>query len=94
VHAKSHGLRTGELRVLERLPPDLAPGRFAQGRTEPVVMRFSTGLCDLLANKASTPRGLAIKLIEVPSASVALHGLETRYGSYNSNRTFAGCEAR
>jgi len=65
VHAKSHGLLTGELRVLEGLPPALAQGLFAQAGTYPVVMRFSTTPGDLLDDKVSTPRGLAIKLIGV-----------------------------
>jgi len=65
VHAKSHGLLTGELRVLEGLPPELAQGLFAQAGTYPVVMRFSTVPGDLLDDKVSTPRGLAIKLIGV-----------------------------
>jgi Catalase len=70
VHAKSHGLLTGELRVLEGLPPVLAQGLFAQTGTYPVVMRFSTVPGDLLDDKVSTPRGLAIKLIGVPGERV------------------------
>jgi hypothetical protein len=66
VHAKSHGLLTGELQVFDDLPPELAQGLFAQAGTYPVVMRFSTVPGDLLDDKVSTPRGLAIKLIGVP----------------------------
>jgi hypothetical protein len=66
VHAKSHGLLTGELRVLDSLPPVLAQGLFAQAGTYPVVMRLSTVPGDLLDDSVSTPRGLAIKLIGVP----------------------------
>jgi hypothetical protein len=71
VHAKSHGLLTGELRVLEGLPPELAQGLFAQGGTYPVVMRFSTVPGDLIDDKVSTPRGVAIKLIGVPGERVS-----------------------
>lgn len=65
VHAKSHGLLKGELEVLPDLPAELAQGAFAQPGRMPVVMRFSTNPGDILDDKVSTPRGLAIKLIGV-----------------------------
>lgn len=65
VHAKSHGLLCGELIVLDNLPPELAQGLFAKPQRLPVVMRFSTVPGDLLDDKVSTPRGLAIKVIGV-----------------------------
>ncbi|HEY8681566.1 MAG TPA: catalase family protein [Rhodanobacter sp.] len=68
VHAKSHGLLTGELQVFDDLPPALAQGLFAKGGRYPLVMRFSTVPGDLLDDKVSTPRGMAIKLIGVPGA--------------------------
>jgi hypothetical protein len=70
VHAKSHGLLTGELQVFDDLPPVLAQGLFAHGATYPLAMRFSTVPGDLLDDKVSTPRGLAIKLIGVPGQRV------------------------
>lgn len=63
VHAKSHGLVRGELTVLDSLPPELAQGLFAHARSFPIVMRFSTVPGDLLDDKVSTPRGVAIKII-------------------------------
>ncbi|MEP6898674.1 MAG: catalase family protein, partial [Rhodanobacter sp.] len=71
VHAKSHGLLTGELRVFDDLPPVLAQGLFAQPGTYPLVMRLSTVPGDLLDDKVSTPRGMAIKLIGVPGDRLA-----------------------
>jgi hypothetical protein len=65
VHAKSHGLLMGEIEVLPNLPAELAQGAFAQPGRMPVVMRFSTNPGDILDDKVSTPRGLAIKLIGV-----------------------------
>ena len=38
VHAKSHGLLTGELRIPAGLPPELAQGIFARPGMLPVVM--------------------------------------------------------
>ena len=40
VHAKSHGLIEGELRVLDDLPEELAQGRFARPGTYPMVLRL------------------------------------------------------
>ena len=68
VHAKSHGLLTGKLHVLDGLPPALAQGLFAQPGSYPVVLRFSTVPGDLLDDKISTPRGLALKVLGVPGA--------------------------
>ena len=65
VHAKSHGLLQGELRVLENLPPELAQGLFARPAVYPLVMRFSTNPGDILDDSVSTPRGLALKIIGV-----------------------------
>ncbi len=64
VHAKSHGLLQGELQVLE-LPETLAQGVFAQPKTYPVVLRFSTNPGDILDDTVSSPRGLALKIIGV-----------------------------
>ncbi|MRW87010.1 catalase [Pseudoduganella sp. FT26W] len=67
VHAKSHGLLRGELRVLDNVPPDYAQGLFGHpGGAWPVVMRLSTTPGDLLDDKVSTPRGMAVKVIGVP----------------------------
>ena len=65
VHAKSHGLLGGELRVLDGLPAALAQGMFARPATFPVVLRISTNPGDVLDDTVSSPRGLAIKVIGV-----------------------------
>ncbi len=62
VHAKSHGLLRGELQVLPDLPVELCQGLFAAPGRYPVAMRFSTVPGDLLDDRISTPRGLAIKV--------------------------------
>lgn len=66
VHAKSHGLLTGQVTVLDGLPPAYAQGAFAVPGSYPAVLRFSTNPGDMLADSVSTPRGLALKLIDVP----------------------------
>ncbi len=65
VHAKSHGLLRGTLTVLDLSGP-LAQGLFAQaGRRFPVQIRLSTTPGDLLDDRVSTPRGFAMKVMEV-----------------------------
>lgn len=71
VHAKSHGVLVGSLDVLPDLPEALAQGLFAQPGTHPVIMRFSTNPGDLLADNVSSPRGLAIKVLNVEGPKVA-----------------------
>lgn len=67
VHAKGHGLMNGSLRVHDNLPPELAQGLFATpGATYPVLMRISTIPGDVLDDKVSTPRGMALKVMNVP----------------------------
>src|SRR5262249_23564703 len=68
VHAKSHGLLRGELRVLPNLPEPLAQGLFERPGTYPVVIRFSTNPGDVLDDTVSTPRAMALKVVGVPGA--------------------------
>ena len=68
VHAKSHGLLMGELRILDGLAPELAQGLFARPGTLPLVMRLSTTPGDILPDDVSTPRAMAIKVIGVDGA--------------------------
>ncbi len=65
VHAKSHGLLKAELEVLGDLPAVLAQGLFATPGRYPTLMRFSTIPGDILDDKVSTPRGLALKVVGV-----------------------------
>lgn len=71
VHAKSHALLDGELTVLGGLPPELAQGLFAAPATYRAALRLSTSPGDLLPDSVSTPRGLAIKLFDVPGAQLS-----------------------
>ncbi|MBC8057457.1 MAG: catalase family protein [Rhizobiales bacterium] len=64
VHAKSHALLRGELRVLE-LPLPFAQGLFSVPKTYPVAIRISTSPGDLLDDRVSTPRGFALKVTGV-----------------------------
>lgn len=65
VHAKAHGLLRGQVTVLENLPAELRQGAFSRPATMPVFLRFSTNPGDILDDKVSTPRGLAIKIVGV-----------------------------
>lgn len=64
VHAKSHALLRGELRVLPLALP-FAQGMFATPRSHPVAIRMSTTPGDVLDDRVSTPRGLALKVLGV-----------------------------
>ncbi|AIR90911.1 catalase family protein [Pseudomonas cremoricolorata] len=68
VHAKGHGLLEGEVIVLDNLPPALAQGAFARPGRYPAYLRLSTNPGDILDDKVSTPRGLALKMVGVDGA--------------------------
>lgn len=70
VHAKGHGILRAQLEILPDLPEVLAQGLFAKARTYPAVIRFSTPPGDLLDDKVSTPRGMAVKVVGVEGARV------------------------
>lgn len=65
VHAKGHGLLRGKVTILEGLPAELAQGAFVKPGTLPAYLRFSTNPGDVLDDKVSTPRGLALKIVGV-----------------------------
>lgn len=71
VHAKSHGFVVGELAITADIPSLLAQGLFASPARYPVVLRFSTTPGDLLSDKVSTPRGVAIKIVGVKGSRVS-----------------------
>jgi hypothetical protein len=77
VHAKSHGVLVGTLNIHSDLAEHLAQGLFANPGSYPVVLRFSTNPGDLLADSVSSPRGLAIKILNVPGEMVASHSGKT-----------------
>ena len=66
VHAKSHGVLEGELTVDADLPPELAQGLFATPGRHKVLIRLSTNAGDILPDAISLPRGLAMKVFDVP----------------------------
>ncbi|AQR72815.1 catalase family protein [Sphingomonas sp. LM7] len=71
VHAKGHGLLKASLSVAEGLPPELAQGLFAEPRRYDAVLRFSTAPGDILDDSVSSPRGLALKVLDVSGERLA-----------------------
>ncbi|KQU32005.1 catalase [Methylobacterium sp. Leaf94] len=71
VHAKSHGILEGELRIDDALPAELAQGLFARPGTHKVFMRLSTNAGDILPDAVSLPRGLALKVLDVEGERLA-----------------------
>lgn len=66
-HAKSHGVLVGHVTVYDQLPAHLAQGVFALPATYPVVIRLSTAFGDIHSDKVPVARGMAIKMLGVPS---------------------------
>jgi hypothetical protein len=68
VHAKSHGLLEATLHIDDGLAPELAQGLFAQPGRYDTVLRLSTTPGDLLSDRVSTPRGVAMRICGVEGA--------------------------
>ncbi|WDZ97385.1 catalase family protein [Herbaspirillum sp. WKF16] len=71
VHAKSHGLLRGVIEVLPDLPATHAQGICARPGTRPALLRLSTTPGDMLSDKVSTPRGMALKMVGVEGERLA-----------------------
>lgn len=68
VHAKSHGLIGATVEVLQNLPAELAQGVFATPQHYEAIIRLSTTPGDLLHDSVSTPRGMALKILDIEGA--------------------------
>lgn len=90
VHAKSHGILKAELDIPAGLPEQLAQGLFAKPSRHPAVMRFSTIPGDMLPDSVSTPRGVAIKILDVDGERVeGAEGSRTQDFIFVNGPTFA-----
>ena len=64
-HAKAHGLLSGELVIADGLPDELRQGLFAVAGRHDVVVRLAQVPGEYLDDrKVSTPRGMAIKILD------------------------------
>lgn len=73
-HAKAHALTHAELRVNEGLPEELRQGLFAEPRTYKAIVRLAHVPGEILDDrKVSTPRGFALKVLDVQGAMVSGH---------------------
>ncbi len=76
VHAKSHALLKATLTVENGLSEELRQGLFAQPGSYGTIMRFSTNPGDILSDHISSPRGLAIKIVDAQGEMVPSHAGE------------------
>lgn len=95
-HAKAHGLLKGELRVLDDLPTELRQGLFAAPDTYPVVVRLAQVPAEFFDDrKVSTPRGMAIKVLDVNGEMLPVHrGERTQDFVLDTGKTFIAPGAR
>jgi hypothetical protein len=95
VHAKAHGILKGKMEVPEGLPPSLAQGVFARPGEFEVLMRFSTSPGDLMSDRVSTPRGIAIKILDVEGARLeGSEGATTQDFLFANGPAFSAPSAR
>ncbi|MDC0712262.1 catalase family protein [Stigmatella sp. ncwal1] len=79
-HAKSHGVLTGTLTVYDGLAVHLRQGVFAEPRSYPIAVRFSSAPGDFQSDGQPALRGMAIKMIGVegPQVLPEHHGEKTQ----------------
>lgn len=66
VHAKGHALLRGTLTVLDGLQAEYAQGLFAAPGRYAVLLRWSSPPPEQLPDTVSTPRAVAVKVMDVP----------------------------
>ncbi|SMO98344.1 catalase family protein [Paracoccus laeviglucosivorans] len=71
VHAKAHAVLRGSFVIDGHLPQELAQGLFAKGGAHDAWLRISTNPGDLLSDKISLPRGIALKVEDVQGPRLA-----------------------
>lgn len=69
VHAKAHAVLRARLHVAA-LPPELSHGLFAAPISYDALVRLSSPPAEQLPDTVSTPRGLALKVFDVPGTRV------------------------
>lgn len=70
VHAKGQGLLRGRFEVLADLPAEFAQGLFAVPTTYAVIVRLSSPPAEQLPDTVSTPRAIALKVLDVQGERV------------------------
>ncbi|WP_237480173.1 catalase family protein [Lichenibacterium dinghuense] len=89
VHAKPHGYLRVTFEVLDGLSPHLAQGLYAAPATYDAILRFSTTPGDMLDDAVSTPRGVALKVLDVPGARLpGSEGDRTQNYVFGNSPTF------
>lgn len=71
-HGKSTALLVGKLEI-PQLPQPLAQGLFATPGTYDCAIRFAQGPGEILSDKVSTHRGMAVKILGVPGQKLPEH---------------------
>lgn len=70
VHAKGQGLLRGRLHIQPGLPAEYAQGLFATPCQYEVLLRLSSPPAEQLPDSVSTPRAIAMKVMDVPGERV------------------------
>ncbi|CAO4132479.1 catalase family protein [Methylorubrum extorquens] len=93
-HAKISGVAVGTLEILPDLPPELAQGLFATPGTHSVIVRFAQGPGELLKDRVSTHRGMAIKVLGVEGDKLPGHEAPTQDFVFATGPVFPNPDAK
>ena len=92
-HAKSTGLMTGRLTVVDGLEPALAQGLFARPGQYDVLVRLAQGPGEHLSDSVSTHRGMAVKVLGVEGEMLPGHGAATQDFVFATGTAFPQSDA-
>ncbi len=84
-HVKTHGLVKGELVVPDNLPQHLAQGVFATPGKHPICMRYSTEPSDVIDDRIPQPRGIGMKVFDVPGKKMRPDGKDVPTHDFEFN---------
>jgi hypothetical protein len=87
-HAKSTGLAIGKLEIKSNLAPTLSQGLFSKPGSFDVAVRLAQGPGEILGDRVSTHRGMAIKVFGVEGPKLEDHDAETQDFVLASGPTF------
>ncbi|UYW24368.1 catalase family protein [Methylorubrum extorquens] len=93
-HAKISGVAVGALEILPNLPPELAQGLFATLGTYSAIVRFAQGPGELLKDRVSTHRGMAIKVLGVEGDKLPGHEAPTQDFVFATGPVFPNPDAK
>ncbi|KAL0490798.1 hypothetical protein AKO1_009612 [Acrasis kona] len=83
-HIKSQAIVKGTITILDDLPTPFRQGLFATSGTHPLIMRYANEPSDLIDDRITAPRGVGMKIFNVPGKKLISEDSQTQDFSFNN----------